>query len=161
MGRKRNPVKPGEFEDPLSNYDPPTYSDELERVLCETEVSRMPITPLAWVEHDASVQDALDMMAKYDCSCVVVQNAGRAVGIFSARDVLNKIAHDPSTRPKPITDFMTHAPRTVYVTDCPAKALNLMAVGGFRHIPVLDINDKVVGILGPRRTTDFLQEHIV
>ena len=22
MGRKRNPVEPGEFEDPLSNYDP-------------------------------------------------------------------------------------------------------------------------------------------
>ena len=86
---------------------------------------------------------------------------GRAVGIFSARDVLNKVAHDPATRSKPITEFMTPDPRTVYTTDCPAKALNLMAVGGFRHIPVLDINDKVVGMLGPRRTTEFLQEHLI
>jgi predicted transcriptional regulator len=160
MGRKRNPVEPGEFEDPLSNYDPPAYADELERVLCETEVSQMPIRPLAWVEKNATVQDALDVMGKYECSCVVVQDAGKAVGIFSARDVLNKIAHDPITRSKPIIEFMTPAPTTVYASDCPAKAVNLMATGGFRHIPVLDHNDKVVGILGPRRTTQFLEEHL-
>lgn len=161
MGRKRNPVEPGEFEDPLSNYGPPEYADELERVLCETEVSQMPITPLAWVEKDATVQDALDVMARYECSCVIVQDAGKAVGIFSSRDVLNKVADDPATRTRPITDFMTPDPRTVYATDCPAKALNLMAVGGFRHIPVLDADDKVVGILGPRRTTKFLQEYLI
>ncbi len=161
MGRKRNPVEPGDFEDPLSNYDPPAYADELERVLCATEVSQMPIRPLAYIEKDATVQDALDTMCKYECSCVVVEDAGRAVGIFSARDVLNKVAHDPATRPMPITEFMTPDPRTVYATDCPAKALNLMAIGGFRHIPVLDVNDKVVGMLGPRRTTEFLQEHLI
>ncbi len=161
MGRKRNPVEPGEFEDPLSKYDSPVHADELERVLCETEVSQMPITPLAYIEKDATVQDALDVMCKYECTCVVVQDAGKAVGIFSARDVLNKVADDPTTRPKPITEFMTPEPRTVYVTDCPAKAVNLMAVGGFRHIPVLDVNDNVVGILGPRRTTQFLEEHLI
>ncbi len=161
MGRKRNPVEPGEFEDPLSNYDPPKFADELERVLCETEVAQMPIRPLAFVEKDASVQGALDVMAKYECSCVVVQDAGQAVGIFSARDVLNKVADDTDARAKPITEFMTPAPRTVYTTDCPAKALNLMAIGGFRHIPVLDTDDKVVGILGPRRTTEFLQDHLI
>ena len=161
MGRKRNPVEPGEFEDPLSNYDSPVHADELERVLCETEVSQMPITPLAYIEKDATVQDALDVMCKYECTCVVVQDAGKAVGIFSARDALNKVADDPTSRSKPITGFMTPEPRTVYVTDCPAKAVNLMAVGGFRHIPVLDVNDNVVGILGPRRTTQFLEEHLI
>ncbi len=161
MGRKRNPVEPGEFEDPLSNYDPPAYADEMERVLCETEVQQMRIQPLACIEKDATVQDALDMMKKYECSSVIVKDAGKAVGIFSARDVLNKIAHDPSTRPKPITAYMTQDPQKVYATDCPAKAINLMAVGGFRHIPVLDVDDNVVGILGPRRTTQFLEERLI
>jgi CBS domain-containing protein len=161
MPRKRNPVEPGEFEDPLSNYDPQEYADELERVLCETEISQMPITPMACVEIGATVQDALDTMARCDCSCVVVQEAGKAVGIFSARDVLNKIADNADARAKPVTDVMTANPRTVYESDCPAKALNLMAEGGFRHIPVIDAHDKVVGILGPRRTTRFLQEHLI
>ena len=100
------------------------------------------------------------MMKRHTCSSVVVRHEGKAVGIFSARDVLNKIADDPSSRPKPITAYMTHGPQKVYATDCPAKAINLMAVGGFRHIPVLDVDDNVVGILGPRRTTQFLEEHL-
>lgn len=161
MGRKRNPVEPGEFEDPLSNYDPPAYADEFERVLCEGRVDQMRTQPVACVEKDATVQNALDVMKRHACSSVVVRDGGKAVGIFSARDVLNKIADDPSTRPKPITAYMTPDPQKVYASDCPAKAINLMAVGGFRHIPVLDINDNVVGILGPRRTTQFLEEHLI
>jgi len=161
MGRKRNPVEPGEFEDPIHNYDPPSYADELERVLCDTEVAQMRIQPLACVQKDATVQDALDVMKKHDCSSVVVQDGSKALGIFSARDVLNKIAHDPSARAKPITGYMTEHPQKVYASDCPAKAINLMAIGGFRHIPVLDIDENVVGILGPRRTTQFLEEHLI
>lgn len=161
MGRKRNPVEPGEFEDPLSNYDSPRYADELERVLCESEVSQMPMIPVASVGRDARVQDALDLMAKFECSCVVVLDAGKTVGIFSARDVLNKVADNSAARTQPITAYMTPNPRTVYATDCPAKALNLMAVGGFRHIPVLDVDDNIVGILGPRRVTDFLESHLM
>lgn len=161
MGRKRNPVEPGEFEDPLSNYDPPHYADELERVLCETEVSRMPMTPVASVGSDARVRDALGLMAQYECSCVVILDAGKAIGVFTARDVLNKIADNPGAQAQPITTHMTPNPRTVHTTDCPAKALNLMAVGGFRHIPVLDADDNVVGILGPRRVTDFIESHLM
>lgn len=161
MGRKRNPVEPGEFEDPIHNYDPPAYADEMERVLCETEVQQMRIQPLACVEQDATVQDALDVMKKHECSSVVVRDVGKAVGIFSARDVLNKIAHDSSARPRPVADYMTHHPTGVYANDCPAKAINLMAVGGFRHIPVLDLDENVIGILGPRRTTQFLEEHLI
>lgn len=161
MGRKRNPVEPGEFQDPLSNYNPPHYADELERVLCATEVSQMMIAPVACIERGARVQDALDLMARHDCSCVVVQDAGKTVGIFSARDVLNKVADNPAARAEPITAYMTPEPRTVYATDCPAKALNLMAVGGFRHIPVLDVDENIVGILGPRRVTEFLESHLI
>ncbi len=121
----------------------------------------MTITPWAWVEKDASVQDTLDVMKKFECSCVIVQDRGKAVGIFSARDVLHKVARDPSSRPKPITAYMTAGLRKVYANDCPAKAVNLMAVGGFRHIPVLDVDDNVVGILAPRRMTQFLEEHLM
>ena len=40
----------------------------------------MPTKPLAYIEKDATVQGALDMMCKYECSCVVVQDAGPGGG---------------------------------------------------------------------------------
>ncbi len=161
MARKRNPVEPGEFEDPLSNYDPPEYSDELERVLCEEEVSQIRITPVYCVQPEMKVDEVLALMWEKETSSVVVVDAdNKPLGIFTSKDVLNKIAGNDELRVKPIRDLMTAGPRTVYATESPAKALNLMAVGGFRHIPVLDPDGKVVGMLAPRRTTAYLQEHM-
>jgi hypothetical protein len=34
-----------------------------------------------------------------------------------------------------------------------------MAVSGFRHVPVLDTDDKIVGIVSPPRVTAFLKAH--
>ncbi len=161
MGRKRNPVKPGEFEDPLSNYDPPPYEDELERALCETHIKDMRITPVYSVGKDTPVNDVIELMWVKEISCVVVvDDTDKPLGVFSSRDVLNKVAGNDAVRSKPISEIMTPNPRAVYATESPAKALNMMAVGGFRHIPVLNADDKVVGILAPRRTTTFLQEHL-
>jgi len=55
---------------------------------------------------------------------------------------------------------MTHSVMTAYTADSPGKAMNLMAIGGFRHVPILDVDDKVVGILGPRRVSEFLHAHL-
>ncbi len=161
MARKRNPVTPGEFEDPLNNYDPPMYQDELERLLCETEVKSMRITPVHCVSKEMTVSAVLDLMWAKETSCVVVTDeANKPLGVFSSKDVLYKIAGNDALYSQPIEAVMSPNPRTVYATDCPAKALNLMAIGGFRHIPVVDVDGKVVGMLAPRRTTEFLEAHM-
>lgn len=161
MPRKRNPVEPGEFVDPLSNYDPPAYSDELQRVLCDEEISSIRITPVYCVKPDTKVSDALEMMwQKQSSSVVVTDEDDKPVGIFTSKDVLYKIAGNDELRDRPIKDVMTPGPCALYATESPAKALNLMSVGGFRHIPVLDADEKVVGMLAPRRTTTFLQENM-
>jgi len=160
--RERRDPQPGEFEDPLENYDPPLYEDELERLLCESPISTMRITPVHCVDPDMAVSDVLELMWTKETSCVVVTDVtNKPLGVFSSRDVLNKVADNDAARTRPISELMSPHPRTVYATDSPAKALNLMAVGGFRHIPVLDVDGKVVGMLAPRRTTAFLKEHLL
>jgi len=161
MARKRNPVEPGEFEDPLSNYDPPKYSDDLERVLYEDEVSGMRITPVYCVEPTMAISDVLEMMWQKETSSVVVTDAdNKPLGVFTSKDVLYKLAGNDELRARPVSEFMTPEPRTVFATESPAKALNLMAIGGFRHIPVIDADGKVVGMLAPRRTTAYLYDHM-
>jgi len=59
-----------------------------------------------------------------------------------------------------LTEVMTANPLVVHETDSPGTALNLMAVQSFRHVPILSVDKKVVGIIGPRRLTDYLQKQV-
>ena len=34
-----------------------------------------------------------------------------------------------------------------------------MAVSGYRHVPILDLDDNLIGIVSPQRVTGFLQQH--
>ena len=40
-----------------------------------------------------------------------------------------------------------------------AAVLSVMAATGCRHVPVVDLDEKLVGIVGPLRVTTFLQDH--
>lgn len=160
---KRSPKDDsGEFEDPLKNYDTPDYADELERSIAEDSVTVIKSQPFTALKTTDTVLAAMQHMAKHSiASLLVVDDDDKLKGIFSERDVLTRVADDfENVKDKPLAEIMTPEPNCVYVTDSPGKAMNLMATGGFRHVPILDVDDKVVGILGPRRVTNFLKQHL-
>ncbi len=160
MKRKRRETPPGEFVDPLSNYDPKTYSDEMERSLLEDTVADLKITPYRCLPPQATIETALKTMVDEDIACLMIAQGDKLLGVLSERDVLDKVAERyAQIKSHPVSEVMTPDPWFVHETDSPAAALNQMAVGGFRHIPVLDVNEKIVGILGPRRVTAYLMEH--
>ena len=67
---------------------------------------------------------------------VLVVDHGRLVGIFTERDALLKLA-GKSLIGKTIGDVMTRDPVVLREDDTVAVAINKMAVGGFRHIPLV------------------------
>jgi CBS domain-containing protein len=69
--------------------------------------------------------------------CVLVVDDGRLVGIFTDRDAVLKVAGRPVSA-RPIADYMTRDPVVLRHDDTIAVAINKMAVGGFRHIPILE-----------------------
>ena len=155
---RRKPV-PGEFEDPLSNYDPQQFEDELERSLVEDSVTSIPHEDYLKLPASATVSDALEAMSEANDACVVVvDDDGKAVGIFSERDVLTRVACEGGDfHDKPLSDVMTAEPVVVHSDESPARVLNIMVTGGFRHMPVLDESDRVIGMIGARRLTAYLQ----
>jgi CBS domain-containing protein len=62
-------------------------------------------------------------------------------------------------RDQPVRSIMTADPVFVSDSDSPAAVLCVMAVSGFRHVPVLDADGAIAGIVSPRRITEFLLEH--
>jgi CBS domain-containing protein len=149
-----------EFVDPLQNYDPKKYDDPLQKALAEESVTAFQTTPVATVTPDTPVDVAIEKLAGLEVACLLVVKDGRLVGVFSDRDVLKHAALEyDRIKDQPVSEIMTTDPVFVYEADSAAAALCVMAVSGFRHVPVTDIEQNVVGIVSPRRVAEFLRRH--
>jgi CBS domain-containing protein len=149
-----------EFVDPLSNYEPRTYRDELERVLAEETAGAIRSSPYSQVDSSTTVRRAVHALYGLQVSSLLVVEGDRLVGIFTERDVLEKVAERYSELADvPVRDVMTKDPIVVYEGDSVGTALAAIAAGGYRHVPVLNLDGQVLGVLSPRRVLGFLERH--
>lgn len=104
--------------------------------------------PLAVVSPKDSVFHALAVMAQHDVGAVLVLDGEQLVGIFSERDYARKIIlHGKNSRETQVREIMSD--RVAYVTldRSLAECMALMTDKRFRHLPVLDAEGRVVGIV--------------
>ncbi len=139
---------------PLSGLD--LHGSDLERAITEHPVRalvpRKPVTVAA----SMTVKDAIDAMVKHRIGCLLVEDDGKITGIFSERDVLNRVLPDRSALTAPVADYMTPSPATVSRTDSIAYAMHSMSVGGYRHLPVAGDAGDAVGIISARDLLRYL-----
>ena len=99
------------------------------------------------VSPDASVYDALQLMAEKEIGALVVLEDDKMVGILSERDYARKvILKGKASKETMVQEIMSSK---VIHTDPDAKVekcLGLMTKNHFRHLPVLE-EDRLVGIL--------------
>lgn len=151
---------PEKFSDPLENYEPRKYSDALEEALVEQEVSAIRHEPFVTIDPNTSVQEALNQLAGLHIACLMVTEDDRLVGVFSERDVLAKVALEyEEVKDRSVRDVMTTNPIFVNETDSAVAALSVMAICGYRHVPVVDLDGKVTGIVSPQRINEFIMKH--
>ena len=99
---------------------------------------------------DATVQDAVDEMARRHIGAILVMQGTELVGIFTERDVLNRVMakrRDPTTLR--LAEVMTPNPDTLPPDAPPAEALELMRTRKYRHLPVVS-GDRVLGVVSIR-----------
>ena len=139
---------------PLTQLGEP--SSALEQSIARHPVSVLsPKTPVM-VSSGDSIQVAIDTLVKNKIGCLLVEEAGQVTGIFSERDVLNRVLPDRSRLDQPISTVMTAAPQTISLDDTIAYAMHEMAVGGYRHLPVAGADGSAAGIISARDLVRFL-----
>ena len=85
----------------------------------------------------AAVREAVRLMAERHIGAVLVTESGRLVGIFTERDMVNRVAAEGCNLDATTLDsVMTKNPRTVEADSPALSALRLMQLGHFRHLPV-------------------------
>lgn len=151
---------PDEFQNPLENDERRKYDDPLEQALVEKEIGTIRHEPYTTISPDTPIHEAGEKLAGLHIACLLVAEQDKLVGVFADRDVLSKVAFEyDKIKNHPVRDVMTTDPIYVCETDSAIASLTVMAMCGYRHVPVLDLNDNLVGIISPQRVSEFLQHH--
>jgi len=131
--------------------------------LLQEPLTLLPSRPPLALSASATVKDAMQAMKRRHRGCVLITQDGSLssplIGIFTERDILLKIidcGRNPATIP--LGEVMTRDPESLPIDAKLAWALNMMSVGGFRHLPVTDERGWPAFILSVRDIVEFLVE---
>ena len=130
---------------------------ELRRCIKEDTLSVLKPTLSVRIDPDATVKDVIQTMVNKKIGAVLIVENDELIGIFSERDIIRRVALDiESIGDRPIREYMTPNPVKLSVNDSIAFALNHMDVGGYRHIPITDDQNKPTGIVAARDIIRYL-----
>jgi CBS domain-containing protein len=106
------------------------------------------------VQHTASVQSAAEYMAKNNIGAVPVMDGTRLVGIFSERDIINRvIARSLSPSATSVADVMTTELVVAAADETHEDCLKKMKAANCRHLPIVD-GETLIGIISVRDLLD-------
>lgn len=121
----------------LAGLDLPEAGDGLRGLLLTGRLDDLDLEPVVEAPPGTSVADAVRVLREARHGCVLVRDAGELVGIFTERDLLERVLL-PGLDPESTTlaEVMSPNPATLPVSDPPAFAVHAMVARGFRHLPV-------------------------
>src|SRR3989441_12989940 len=91
------------------------------------------------IEADHTVLEAARFMMEHNIGALPVLRNGELVGIFSERDIMNRVvAVGRMAGQTKVSEVMTANPRTVGVEETVDNCLFLMREFGFRHLPICE-----------------------
>lgn len=103
---------------------------------------------------DATLGQAIEFLRERHVGCVLLVDGERLAGIFTERDLLLKA--EGVDRRRPVSEFMTANPDVLRPEAPIVYALNLMSVGGHRHVPLVDGAGRPVGVVSMRDVIHYL-----
>ncbi|WP_135079311.1 CBS domain-containing protein [Terasakiella sp. SH-1] len=100
---------------------------------------------------DKTVHQAAALMTNENIGALVVVKGTRIVGIITERDLMRKVVAvglEPDATL--VKDVMTPNPDTVTGDMLSGQALDMMVEKGYRHLPIVDEDQKPIGMVSVR-----------
>lgn len=130
-------------------------------MLSERIRNMMSTEPFLTATPRTTVSEAARLMAQGGLGAVLVADADELVGIFTARDAIQRVlAPGRDAEATPLSDVMTRSPVTVGPEQAFGTALRLMQERGVHHMPVVE-GSRPVGMLTARSALDPEMEDFV
>jgi CBS domain-containing protein len=99
------------------------------------------------IQPGAKLSAAVKVLGERKIGAVLVTNLGRIEGILSERDIVRVLAErGADVLDEPISNVMTRKVVSCRPSDTVAAIMEMMTVGKFRHLPVVE-DGKLVGLI--------------
>lgn len=130
----------------------------MEASIMESHLYRLKPKKPVIVPENTTVAEAIDKLRELRIGCVLVGTVEHVAGIFSERDVLIRVKDRyEEAATFPVSSFMTTEFEKLDMETPIAFALNRMAIGNIRHLPVTR-NGLLAGIISLRDVLRFMNE---
>lgn len=142
------------YEDDSGQYE--REENDLGEGILEATIRDLEPRSAVTVRPDTTIRSAVELMLERNIGAVVVEREGRAIGIFTERDVMRRVVAAGVDLETPIAKVMTPDPEALGLDDGIAFALNRMSVGGYRHVPILDDEGRASAVLSLRNVVNYI-----
>jgi CBS domain-containing protein len=132
---------------------------EIEQRVKVVEVVALDADPPVVLDTDTPVREVVRALREKRSGSALLTREGKLAGIFTERDVLLDVIGVEGALDRPVSAFMTPHPVSVTANDPIRKVVNLMRRGGFRTVPVVDAEGRVLSCVRHKDIVNFLVEH--
>jgi CBS domain-containing protein len=103
------------------------------------------------VRNDTTVKEVIALMNKFDKDAILVEQSGKPTGIITVKDVLVRaVEHGVPLSTIIARMVYTNPLVTIEETATVEEAANLMKEWRIKHLPIVDKNGALVGMLNDR-----------
>jgi CBS domain-containing protein len=144
-------IMTNDFDDELKRMDELEQVSEVpinKALSLEDAISELELRNHPTVQSGSTLQSVIDILRVKKVGAVMVESNGKIVGVMTERDfLLRAISKGLDMNKERIEDYMTVNPETLNAEDPIAFALNKMHVFGIRHIPILNQDQSIYGLI--------------
>ena len=124
-----------------------------------TKISSLNLRPAITLSEFATVSDAIELMKDKSSTSIIITRAGMLTGIVTHQDIFYKVTGKiMDTTLVSISEIMTPRPIALMGKDSIAYVLTNMQLGGYQHIPIVDLSNKPTHIVTVKEVLEFIVE---
>jgi CBS domain-containing protein len=132
---------------------------QIEESIKVVEVMALDLDPPVVLDEGCALFEVVQRLRDANSGCALLTRDGCLAGIFTERDLVVRVLGAEYTLDQPVAQWMTANPDCVSPSDTIRKAVRLMQRGGFRSVPVVDKQGRVVGCVRHKDIIKYLAEH--
>lgn len=131
----------------------------IEHSLRVTEVLAIELEAPLVLDGTTRVGGAIQAMRDRNLGYALITDEDKLVGVFTERDVLMSVLDKNEVLQQPVSILMTTTPSCVREMESVWRVVTLMHEGGFRQIPVVDEEHRVLACVRHKDIAEYLVNH--